>query len=100
MRNPCRREAYPSDIFYVHARLLKRSAQMSWYYGHSSLTALPVIEVCNDDITTYIPTNLISITDRQWFLDSKVMLKRLFPALNMERSVSRVRKKAQSELMD
>jgi len=65
IRNPSRREAYPRDIFYIHSRLLKRAAQMNKYYGYRSLTALPVVEIKGDNLATYIPTNLISITDRQ-----------------------------------
>jgi len=65
IRNPSGREAYPGDIFYIHARLLERAAQFSKYYGYGSLTALPVVEIKGDNLNTYIPTNLISITDGQ-----------------------------------
>jgi F-type H+-transporting ATPase subunit alpha len=99
IRNPSGREAYPGDIFYIHARLLERAAQFSKYYGYGSLTALPVVEIKGDNLNTYIPTNLISITDGQWFLRTDYSKKGLYPALDIEKSVSRIGRKAQSSLM-
>lgn len=99
MRNPPGREAYPGDTFYLHSRLLERAAQMSKQYGSGSLTALPVVEILENNLTTFIPTNLISITDGQWFLRSDYVKQGLFPALDIEKSVSRIGRKSQSELM-
>ena len=99
MRNPSRREAYPRDIFYIHARLLERAGQFRTAYGYGSLTALPIVEIKGDSIDTYIATNLISITDGQWFLSKDLTKRRIYPALDVERSVSRVRRKAQPALM-
>ena len=99
MRNPPGREAYPGDTFYLHSRLLERAAQMSKKYGNGSLTALPVVEILQNNLTTFIPTNLISITDGQWFLRSDYVKQGLFPALDIEKSVSRIGRKSQSELM-
>ena len=99
MRNPPGREAYPGDTFYLHSRLLERAAQMSKKYGEGSLTALPVVEILQNNLTTFIPTNLISITDGQWFLRSDYVKQGLFPALDIEKSVSRIGRKSQSELM-
>jgi len=99
IRNPSRREAYPRDIFYIHTRLLKRAAQFSKYYGYSSLTALPVVKIKRDNLNTYIPTNLISITDGQRFLRTDYSKKSLYPASDIEKSVSKIRRKAQSALM-
>ena len=99
IRNPSSREAYPRDIFYIHTRLLKRAAQFSKYYGYSSLTALPVVKIKRDNLNTYIPTNLISITDGQRFLRTDYSKKRLYPASDIEKSVSKIRRKAQSALM-
>ena len=99
MRNPPGREAYPGDTFYLHSRLLERAAQMSKKYGGGSLTALPVVEILQNNLTTFIPTNLISITDGQWFLRSDYVKQGLFPALDIEKSVSRIGRKSQSELM-
>ena len=99
IRNPSGREAYPGDIFYIHTRLLERAAQFSKYYGYRSLTALPVVKIKRDNLNTYIPTNLISITDGQWFLRTDYSKKGLYPALDIEKSVSKIRRKAQSALM-
>lgn len=99
MRNPPGREAYPGDTFYLHSRLLERAAQMSKRYGYGSLTALPIVEILQDNLSSFIPTNLISITDGQWFLRSDYQKRGLFPALDLEKSVSRIGKKSQSEFM-
>ena len=99
LRNPPGREAYPGDTFYLHSRLLERAAQMSKKYGYGSLTALPVVEILQNNLSTFIPTNLISITDGQWFLRSDYAKKGLFPALDLEKSVSRIGRKSQSEVM-
>lgn len=99
LRNPPGREAYPGDTFYLHSRLLERAAQMSKKYGYGSLTALPVVEILQNNLTTFIPTNLISITDGQWFLRSDYVKQGLFPAIDLEKSVSRIGRKSQSELM-
>ena len=99
MRNPPGREAYPGDTFYLHSRLLERAAQMSFKYGYGSLTALPIIEILQNNLSTFIPTNLISITDGQWFLRDDYAKQGLFPALDLEKSVSRIGRKSQSELM-
>jgi len=95
LRRPPGREAYPGDIFYLHARLLERAAKMSNLYGGGSLTALPVVETLVGDITSYIPTNVISITDGQIFLDNQIFNKYYKPAINIELSVSRVGSNAQ-----
>ena len=99
MRNPPGREAYPGDTFYLHSRLLERAAQMSRKYGYGSLTALPIVEILQNNLSTFIPTNLISITDGQWFLRDDYAKQGLFPALDLEKSVSRIGRKSQSELM-
>uniref|UniRef100_A0A2P2IBU4 F0F1 ATP synthase subunit alpha n=1 Tax=Hirondellea gigas TaxID=1518452 RepID=A0A2P2IBU4_9CRUS len=99
MRKPPGREAYPGDTFYLHSRLLERAAQMSKKYGYGSLTALPVVEILQDNLSSFIPTNLISITDGQWFLRSDYQKRGLFPALDLEKSVSRIGKKSQSLFM-
>lgn len=93
------REAYPGDMFYAHSRLLERSAKMSKKNGYGSLTALPVVETINNDVSRYIPTNLISITDGQIFLDISLFSKGIKPAMNVGISVSRVGSKAQYPLL-
>jgi F-type H+-transporting ATPase subunit alpha len=93
------REAYPGDMFYAHSRLLERSAKMSMKNGNGSLTALPVVETINNDVSRYIPTNLISITDGQIFLDLSLFSKGIKPAMNVGISVSRVGSKAQYPLL-
>lgn len=93
------REAYPGDMFYAHSRLLERSAKMSKKNGAGSLTALPVVETINNDVSRYIPTNLISITDGQIFLDLSLFSKGIKPAMNSGISVSRVGSKAQYPLL-
>jgi F-type H+-transporting ATPase subunit alpha len=95
LRRPPGREAYPGDIFYLHSRLLERAAKLSKAKGGGSLTALPIVETQAGDISGYIPTNVISITDGQIFLDSALFYKGQRPALDIGRSVSRVGSKAQ-----
>ena len=99
LRRPPGREAYPGDIFYLHSRLLERAAKMSKEYGGGSLTALPIIETQAGDISAYIPTNVISITDGQIFLESDLFYQGIRPALNVGLSVSRVGSKAQIKAM-
>lgn len=95
LRRPPGREAYPGDVFYLHSRLLERAAMMSKELGGGSLTALPIIETQAGDISGYIPTNVISITDGQIFLDSTLFRKEQKPAINIGTSVSRVGSTAQ-----
>lgn len=95
LRRPPGREAYPGDIFYLHSRLLERAAKLSKEKGGGSLTALPIIETQAGDISAYIPTNVISITDGQIFLDTSLFYKNQKPALDVGKSVSRVGSKAQ-----
>ena len=99
LRRPAGREAYPGDIFYLHSRLLERSAKMSRELGGGSLTGIPVIETQANDLTTYIPTNVISITDGQIFLESDLFHAGIRPAINVGISVSRVGGKAQPKAM-
>ncbi len=99
LRRPPGREAYPGDIFYLHSRLLERAAKMSKERGGGSLTALPVIETQAGDISAYIPTNVISITDGQIFLESDLFYKGIRPALAIGTSVSRVGSSAQIKAM-
>jgi proton translocating ATP synthase F1 alpha subunit len=98
LRRPPGREAYPGDIFYLHARLLERAAKMSSQFKGGSLTALPIVETLVGDITSYIPTNVISITDGQIFLDNQIFNEYYKPAVNIKLSVSRVGSKAQLKL--
>lgn len=95
LRRPPGREAYPGDIFYIHARLLERSTQLKNEYGGGSLTALPIIETQAQNISAYIPTNLISITDGQIYLSPTLFQKGILPAVDIGKSVSRVGGKAQ-----
>lgn len=95
LRRPPGREAYPGDVFYLHSRLLERAAKMSDTLGGGSLTALPIIETQAGDISAYIPTNVISITDGQIFLESDLFYQGIRPALNIGLSVSRVGSSAQ-----
>jgi len=95
LRRPPGREAYPGDIFYIHSRLLERSAQLAEARGGGSLTALPIVETQAQDIAAYIPTNLISITDGQVYLSPDLYRKGLLPAIDVGRSVSRVGGKTQ-----
>ncbi len=99
LHRPSGREAYPGDIFYLHSRLLERSAQLSDELGGGSMTALPIIETQAGDISSYIPTNVISITDGQIFLDTGLFYEGQRPAVNVGLSVSRVGGSAQSKLM-
>ena len=95
LRRPPGREAYPGDIFYVHSRLLERAAKLSDEMGGGSLTALPIIETQAGDVSAYIPTNVISITDGQIFLETELFYKGIKPAINIGLSVSRVGSAAQ-----
>jgi F-type H+-transporting ATPase subunit alpha len=99
LRRPPGREAYPGDVFYLHSRLLERSAKMSDANGSGSLTALPVIETQANDVSAYIPTNVISITDGQIFLETDLFYQGIRPALNVGISVSRVGSAAQVKAM-
>ncbi|MBF0269125.1 MAG: F0F1 ATP synthase subunit alpha [Alphaproteobacteria bacterium] len=99
LRRPPGREAYPGDVFYLHSRLLERAAKMSDSHGSGSLTALPVIETQANDVSAYIPTNVISITDGQIFLETELFYKGIRPALNVGLSVSRVGSAAQIKAM-
>jgi len=99
LRRPPGREAYPGDVFYVHSRLLERSAKMSDDKGAGSLTALPIIETQAGDVSAYIPTNVISITDGQIFLETELFYKGVRPAVNVGLSVSRVGSAAQIKAM-
>jgi F-type H+-transporting ATPase subunit alpha len=99
LRRPPGREAYPGDVFYLHARLLERAAKLSDELGAGSLTALPIIETQAGDVSAYIPTNVISITDGQIFLESDLFYSGIRPAINVGISVSRVGSKAQTKAM-
>merc|ERR1711875_36692 len=99
LRRPPGREAYPGDVFYLHSRLLERAAKMSDALGGGSLTALPVIETQAGDVSAYIPTNVISITDGQIFLETELFYKGIRPAINVGLSVSRVGSAAQTKSM-
>ncbi|MBU1292870.1 F0F1 ATP synthase subunit alpha [Patescibacteria group bacterium] len=99
LRRPPGREAYPGDVFYLHSRLLERAAKLSKEKGGGSITALPIIETQENDISAYIPTNVISITDGQIFLESDLFNKGLRPAINVGVSVSRVGSAAQTKAM-
>ncbi|MEK7155974.1 MAG: F0F1 ATP synthase subunit alpha [Patescibacteria group bacterium] len=99
LRRPPGREAYPGDVFYLHSRLLERSARLSDAKGGGSLTALPIIETLDGDISGYIPTNVISITDGQIFLDTSLFNKGIRPAIDVGTSVSRVGSAAQTKAM-
>ena len=89
LRRPPGREAYPGDVFYLHSRLLERAAKLSDEFGGGSLTALPIIETKAGDIAAYIPTNVISITDGQIFLETDLFNSGVRPAMNIGNSVSR-----------
>src|SRR5471030_608277 len=99
LRRPPGREAYPGDVFYLHSRLLERAAKLNEDFGGGSLTALPIIETQANDISAYIPTNVISITDGQIFLESDLFYQGIRPALNVGISVSRVGGSAQIRAM-
>jgi F-type H+-transporting ATPase subunit alpha len=99
LRRPPGREAYPGDVFYLHSRLLERAAKMGDKAGNGSLTALPVIETQGGDVSAYIPTNVISITDGQIFLETELFYQGIRPAVNVGLSVSRVGSAAQIKAM-
>jgi len=99
LRRPPGREAYPGDVFYLHSRLLERAAKMNEDFGGGSLTALPIIETQAGDVSAYIPTNVISITDGQIFLETELFYKGIRPAINVGLSVSRVGASAQIKAM-
>ncbi len=99
LRRPPGREAYPGDVFYLHSRLLERAAKMSKQFKGGSLTALPIIETQGGDVSAYIPTNVISITDGQIFLEAELFFKGVRPAINVGLSVSRVGSAAQIKAM-
>src|SRR5580704_4388761 len=99
LRRPPGREAYPGDVFYLHSRLLERAAKMNDEHGAGSLTALPVIETQAGDVAAYIPTNVISITDGQIFLETELFYRGIRPAINVGLSVSRVGSAAQIKAM-
>jgi F-type H+-transporting ATPase subunit alpha len=97
LRRPSGREAYPGDVFYLHSRLLERSARLSKEAGGGSLTALPIIETQAGDVSAYIPTNVISITDGQIFLETDLFYQGIRPAISVGLSVSRVGSAAQTK---
>ncbi len=99
LRRPPGREAYPGDVFYLHSRLLERAAKLNENHGAGSLTALPVIETQANDVSAYIPTNVISITDGQIFLETNLFFQGIRPAVNVGISVSRVGSSAQIKAM-
>jgi F-type H+-transporting ATPase subunit alpha len=99
LRRPPGREAYPGDVFYLHSRLLERAAKMNDDFGAGSLTALPIIETQAGDVSAYIPTNVISITDGQIFLETGLFYQGIRPAINVGLSVSRVGSSAQTKAM-
>jgi len=99
LKRPPGREAYPGDIFYLHSRLLERSAKLNAAYGGGSLTALPIVETQAGDVSAYIPTNIISITDGQIILSSELFFSGIRPAINVGLSVSRVGGNAQIKAM-
>merc|ERR1712196_269253 len=99
LRRPPGREAYPGDVFYLHSRLLERAAKLSDEHGGGSLTALPIIETQGGDVSAYIPTNVISITDGQIFLETELFNQGIRPAINVGLSVSRVGSSAQTKAM-
>jgi F-type H+-transporting ATPase subunit alpha len=99
LRRPPGREAYPGDVFYLHSRLLERSAKLNEENGAGSLTALPIIETQGGDVSAFIPTNVISITDGQIFLETELFFQGIRPAVNTGLSVSRVGSSAQTNAM-
>ncbi len=99
LRRPPGREAYPGDVFYLHSRLLERAAKLNEANGGGSLTALPIIETQAGDVSAYIPTNVISITDGQIFLETDLFFQGIRPAINVGLSVSRVGSAAQTKAM-
>ena len=99
LKRPSGREAYPGDVFYLHSRLLERAARVGEQYGNGSLTALPIIETQAGDVSAYIPTNVISITDGQIFLETDLFYQGTRPAISVGISVSRVGSAAQTKAM-
>jgi F-type H+-transporting ATPase subunit alpha len=99
LKRPSGREAYPGDVFYLHSRLLERSARVAEHYGNGSLTALPIIETQAGDVSAYIPTNVISITDGQIYLETDLFYQGVRPAISVGLSVSRVGSAAQVKAM-
>jgi len=99
LKRPSGREAYPGDVFYLHSRLLERAARVGEKYGNGSLTALPIIETQAGDVSAYIPTNVISITDGQIFLETDLFYQGVRPAISVGISVSRVGSAAQVKAM-
>jgi F-type H+-transporting ATPase subunit alpha len=99
LKRPSGREAYPGDVFYLHSRLLERAARLSEKYGNGSLTALPIIETQAGDVSAYIPTNVISITDGQIYLETDLFYQGVRPAISVGLSVSRVGSAAQIKAM-
>ena len=99
LRRPPGREAYPGDIFYLHSRLLERAAKLNDNYGGGSMTALPIVETLDSDISAYVPTNIISITDGQIFLETELFNGGIKPAVDVGLSVSRVGGNAQTKIM-
>ena len=99
LKRPSGREAYPGDVFYLHSRLLERAARVGEKYGDGSLTALPIIETQSGDVSAYIPTNVISITDGQVFLETDLFYQGIRPAVSVGISVSRVGSAAQLKAM-
>jgi len=99
LRRPPGREAYPGDVFYLHSRLLERAAKLGDDHGGGSLTALPIIETQGGDVSAFIPTNVISITDGQIFLETNLFNQGIRPAINVGLSVSRVGSSAQTKAM-
>jgi F-type H+/Na+-transporting ATPase subunit alpha len=99
LKRPAGREAYPGDVFYLHSRLLERAAKLDKKYGGGSITALPIIETQEGDISAYIPTNVISITDGQIYLEKELFNAGMRPAINVGASVSRVGSSAQIKAM-
>ena len=96
LRRPPGREAYPGDVFYLHSRLLERAAKMDDEHGGGSITALPIIETQAGDVSAYVPTNVISITDGQIYLETELFNSGIRPAVNAGLSVSRVGSSAQT----
>lgn len=99
LRRPPSREAFPADIFYLHSRLLERASKLFKFYGNGSLTALPIVETQNSDVSAFVVTNIISITDGQVFLESSLFYKGIRPAINVGISVSRIGSNAQEKVM-
>ncbi len=99
LKRPSGREAYPGDVFYLHSRLLERAARVGEKYGNGSLTALPIIETQAGDVSAYIPTNVISITDGQIYLETDLFYQGVRPAISVGLSVSRVGSAAQLKSM-